>query len=67
LESHAVSGGDAHVGVVKEPVHGRSGEGCRHQLVKTGGVQVGGDGDAAFLVGGVDEAKEALGGVGVDR
>jgi hypothetical protein len=62
-EADAVPGGLADVGVVEEPVDGRGGEGLGHQLVERGGVQVGGQRDRAFLIGGVDEAVEAFGGV----
>jgi len=62
-QAHAVAGGLAHVGVVQEPVDGRGGERLGHELVERGGVQVRGDRDGAFLVGGVDEAVEPFGGV----
>jgi hypothetical protein len=52
----------ADVGVVQEPV-----DGLGHELVECGGVQVGADRDGASLVGDVDEAVEAFGGVGSDR
>jgi hypothetical protein len=55
--------GQDQVGVVEQPVDGGGGQGFRHQLVERGGVQVGGDGDGAFLVGGVDEPVQAFGGV----
>jgi hypothetical protein len=55
------------VGVVQEPIDRRGGESLGHQLVERGGVQVRGDRDGAFLVGGIDEAVEALGGVLGDR
>ena len=53
--------------VVHQPVdHGRC-QGLGHQLVEAGRVQVGADGHAAPFVGGVDQAVEALGGVGAHR
>jgi hypothetical protein len=55
----------ADVGVVEQPVDGGGGQDdLGHQFVEGGVVQVGGDGDGSFLVGRVDEAVEALGGVG---
>jgi hypothetical protein len=57
----------ADVRVVQEPVDGRGGQGFGHELVEAGGVQVRGDRYGPFLVGGVDEAVEALGGVCRDR
>jgi hypothetical protein len=51
------------VGVVQEPVDGRGGEGLGHQFVERCRVQIARHRDRAFLVGGVDEAVEALGGV----
>ena len=59
--------GEQHVGVVKEPVDGGGGERLRHQLVETGGVDVRGERDRAFLVGGVDDAEQRLGRVRGDR
>ena len=61
-EADAVADGLADVGVVQEPVDGGRGEGFGHQLVERGGVEVGRDRDGSFLVGGVDEPVEALGG-----
>ena len=58
-EADAVAGGGAEVGVVEEPVNGGTGEGLGHDLVEPAGVEVGADGDAAFLVGGADQVKEA--------
>ena len=55
------------MGVVQEPVDGRGGEGLGHELVEGGRVQIGADRDGAFLIGGVDQAVEALGGVLGDR
>jgi len=43
---------------MEEPVNDRGGEGLGHQLVERGGVEVGGERDGAFLVGGVDEAVQ---------
>ena len=60
-EADAVAGGGAEVGVVQEPVDGGTGEGFGHDLVEAAGVEVGAEGDAAFFVGGVDEAVEAFG------
>ena len=65
-EADAVAAGLADVGVVHEPVDGGGGQGFRHELVESGGVEVGADRDAAALVGGVDDPVEALGGVGAD-
>ena len=66
-EADGVAGGDDDVGVVHEPVDGGVGDGFGHEFVEAGGVQVGGQGDGAFLVGGVDDAVERFGGVGGDR
>ena len=66
-EADAVAGGLADVGVVEEPVDGGGGQGLGHELVEPGGVQVRGERDRAFLVGGVDEAVETFGGVVGDR
>jgi hypothetical protein len=41
--------------------------GLWHQLVKSGGVDIGADRDRAFLVGGVDDSEQGVGGVGGDR
>jgi len=57
----------ADVGVVEEPVHGRGGECLGHELIEPGRVQVRGDSDGAFLVGGVHEPVQSLGGVVGDR
>src|SRR6478735_10192732 len=62
-QAHALAAGLTDVRVVEQPVDGGGGQGFRHQLVERGGVQVGGDGDGAFLVGGVDEPVQAFGGV----
>ena len=56
-----------YVRVVKQPVDRRRGQGPRHQLVETRGVQVGGDRQRAFLIGGVDDAEESLSGLLGDR
>jgi len=50
------------VDVVQEPVDGRGGEGLGISSSNAEG-QVGADRDGAFLVGGVDEAVQAFGGV----
>ena len=55
------------MGVVQEPVDGRGGQGLGHELVEPGGVQVRADRDRAFLVGGIDEAVEPLGGISGNR
>ena len=55
------------MGVVQQPVDGRSGQGLGHELVEPGGVKVRGDRHRAFLVGGVDQPVEAFGGVGRHR
>jgi hypothetical protein len=52
--------------VVHQPVDGGGGQGLGHQLVEAGGMQVGADRDAAFLVGGIGQPVEALGGVWSD-
>jgi len=57
----------ADVGVVQEPVDGRGGQRLGHQLVEGGWVEVARDRHGAFLIGGVDESVEALGGVLGDR
>jgi hypothetical protein len=59
--------GDQHVCVVKEPFDGRGREALGHQLVEPARVNVWADRDRAFLVGGVDDAEQRLGGVGADR
>ena len=53
--------------MVEEPVDGGVGDGLGHELVEPGGVEVGGQGDAALLVGGVDDPVEGFGGVGGNR
>jgi hypothetical protein len=55
------------VGVVQQPVNGRGGQCFGHQFVKTSGVQVRGDRHRAFLIRGVDQPVETLGGVGRHR
>ena len=62
-EADAVAGGLADVRVVEQPVDGRGREGLGHELVERGRVQVGGDRDGPFLVGGVDEPVEPFGGI----
>jgi hypothetical protein len=52
---------------MEQPVDGGGGQGLGHQLVEAGRVEVGADRHAAPLVGGVDEAEEALGGIPGDR
>ena len=66
-EADAVAGGEHDVGVVHEPVDGGVGDGLEHEFVEPGGVQVAGQGDGAFLVGGVDDAVERFGGLSCDR
>jgi hypothetical protein len=66
-ESDRVAVGEHDVCVVQEPVDGRVGDRFRHQLVEAGGVQVGGNGEAPALIGGVDDAIEGLGGLLGDR
>jgi len=66
-EADAVAGGDDEVGVVEEPVDGGVGDRLGHQLVEPGRMEVGGQGDAALLVGGVHDPVEGLGGVGRNR
>ena len=66
-EADAVAGGHDDVGVVEQPVDGGVGDGLGHEFVESGGVKVAGQGDGAFLVGGVDDAVERLGGLGCDR
>ena len=66
-EADAVAAGLADVGVVHQPVDGGGGQGLGHQLVESGRVEVGAHGHASFLVGGIDQAVEAFGGVGADR
>jgi hypothetical protein len=61
-EPDRVARGLADVGMVQELVDGRGREGLRHELIKTGAVQVR-DRDRPFLVGGVDEPVEPFGGV----
>ena len=62
-EADAVAGRLTDVGVVQEPVDGRGGEGLGHELVERCGVQVRAERDGAFLVGGIDQAVQAFGGV----
>ncbi len=62
-QAHAVAGGLTDVGVVQEPVDRCGGQRFGHQFVERGWVQVRGDRDGTFLVGGVDEAVEVFGGV----
>ncbi len=62
-QSYGVAVGLADVGVVQEPVDGRGGECLGHEFVEPGGVQVRGERDGAFLVGGIDEAVEPFRGV----
>lgn len=57
-EADGVAVGLADVGVVEEPVDGGGGQCFRHQLVEPGRVKVRGEGDGAFLVGGVDDPVE---------
>ena len=47
--------------MVQQPVHGRGGEGFRHDGV--GGVDVAGHRDGAAFVGGVGDPVERFGGV----
>ena len=63
-QADGLAGGLADVGVVQEPVDRGRGEGLGHQLVEGRRVEVGGQRDRAFLVRGIDQAVEALGGVG---
>ena len=65
-EADGVAGGLADVGVVEEPVDGGGGQCLGHQLVERCWVQVRGDRDGAFLVAGVDQPVEPLGGVDGD-
>jgi hypothetical protein len=58
--------GTQHVGVVQQPIDGGGGQRLGHQLVEPGGVDVAGR-DAAFLVGGIDDPEERLGGVRCHR
>lgn len=55
------------MGVVEKAVDRCRGQSFRHQLVKTRRVQVGRHGNGALLVGGVDEAVEALGRIRAHR
>ena len=66
-EADGVAGGDDDVGVMQEPVDGGVGDGLGHELVEPGGMQIRAEGDGAFLVGGVDDSEQRLGGVGGDR
>ena len=50
--------------MVEEPVDGGGGQGLGHEFVESGGVQIRADRDAAAFVGSVNEAVQALGGVG---
>jgi hypothetical protein len=62
-----VAAGLAQVGMVQEPVDGGGSQGLGHQFVEPGWMQVRADRDRPFLVGGVDESVEPLGGVRGDR
>jgi len=66
-QAHAFPGGLTDVGMMEEPVDGRGGEGLGHQLIEGSGMEVGGERDGAFLVGGIDQSVQALGGVGSHR
>jgi hypothetical protein len=66
-EPEAVTLGDNDAGVVQEPVDRGGGQGFRHDLVESRGVQVGADGERAAFVGGVDQSVEPFGGVRADR
>jgi len=65
-EADGFAAGLAEVGVVEEPVHGRGRNGFGHQFIEAGGVDVGADGQGAFLVGGFHDPVETLGGVAGD-
>jgi hypothetical protein len=52
---------------MERPIDGGGGQGLGDQLVEAGRAEVGVDRHAAPLVGGVDEAEEALGGIPRDR
>ena len=67
VESIAVTLGHDDVGMVQEPVDGGGGQGLGHEVVEARRVQVRADREAAPLVGCVDEAVEAFGGVRRDR
>ena len=54
VEADGVAGGDDDVGVVEEPVDEGGGDGAGHEFVESGWVEVGGDGNGASFVGGVD-------------
>ncbi len=60
-EADRVAGGQHEMGVVEQPVDSGVGDGLGHEFVEPGGVQVGRQGDGAFLVGGVDDAVEGFG------
>ena len=62
-EADAVAAGLTYVGLVQQPVDGRGGQGFGHEFVEPGRVEVAADGDGAFLVGGIHEPIETLGGV----
>jgi len=53
--------------MVQEPVDGCCSHGLGHQLIESGGMKVAAQRDRAFLVSGIDEPVEALGGVGAHR
>jgi len=53
--------------MMEEPVDGRGGEGLGHQLIEGSGMEVRRERDGAFLVGGIDQSVQALGGVGSHR
>ncbi len=55
------------VGMVEEPIDGCGGEGLRHDLVESAGVQVAADREASAFVGCVNESQEAFGGIGTGR
>ena len=51
------------MGVVEEAVDQGGGQALAHQLIEPGGVKVRADGEGPLLIGGVDQAVEAFGGV----
>ena len=54
--------GENQVGVVEGAIDSGRGKALGHDRVEASRVQVGGDGQAALLVGGVEYAVESLGG-----
>lgn len=53
--------GDHNMAVVKQPIHGGTGECLGHERVEPGRMDVGGDREAAALIGRIRDPVESLG------